>query len=175
MNYKEKWNHRYESLHTLPNVNNALINFIHLAPKGRALDIACGVGQNSLFLASKGFVVDAVDFSEVAISKISHPNINTYCCDIKEFPFHSSTYSLIFCANFLERSIFENIKKALQEEGILIFTTFNENRAHFNPKFTLKRNELLQAFLELEILYYEAIEERSILVAKKWRLQRSLQ
>ncbi|MEU1044522.1 class I SAM-dependent methyltransferase [Streptomyces sp. NPDC005897] len=38
-----------------------------IAP-GRALDLGCGAGRNALFLASRGFEVDAVDLSPVAIA-----------------------------------------------------------------------------------------------------------
>ncbi|MFI7011518.1 class I SAM-dependent methyltransferase [Streptomyces sp. NPDC050145] len=37
-----------------------------IAP-GRALDLGCGPGRNALFLASRGFEVDAVDLSPVAL------------------------------------------------------------------------------------------------------------
>jgi SAM-dependent methyltransferase len=39
-----------------------------LAP-GRALDLACGEGRNAIWLASSGWQVTAVDFSEVAIHR----------------------------------------------------------------------------------------------------------
>jgi 2-polyprenyl-3-methyl-5-hydroxy-6-metoxy-1,4-benzoquinol methylase len=41
----------------------------HLLPPGggRALDLACGLGGNAVFLARRGFEVDAVDISEVGI------------------------------------------------------------------------------------------------------------
>ncbi len=38
-----------------------------IAP-GRALDLGCGAGRNALFLASRGFEVDAVDLSPVAVA-----------------------------------------------------------------------------------------------------------
>ncbi|MEV2201972.1 class I SAM-dependent methyltransferase [Streptomyces fradiae] len=38
-----------------------------IAP-GRALDLGCGAGRNALFLASRGFEVDAVDLSPAAIA-----------------------------------------------------------------------------------------------------------
>jgi SAM-dependent methyltransferase len=37
-----------------------------LAP-GRALDLGCGPGRNAIFLASRGFTVDAVDLSPAAV------------------------------------------------------------------------------------------------------------
>jgi SAM-dependent methyltransferase len=36
---------------------------------GRALDLACGEGQNAIWLAGRGWEVTAVDYSEVAIAK----------------------------------------------------------------------------------------------------------
>ncbi|MGQ4515720.1 methyltransferase domain-containing protein [Streptomyces sp. DW26H14] len=38
-----------------------------IAP-GRALDLGCGAGRNALYLASRGFEVDAVDLSPVAVA-----------------------------------------------------------------------------------------------------------
>ncbi|WP_411098159.1 class I SAM-dependent methyltransferase [Streptomyces sp. x-45] len=39
-----------------------------LITPGRALDLGCGAGRNALFLASRGFEVDAVDLSPVAVA-----------------------------------------------------------------------------------------------------------
>ncbi|WP_457207962.1 class I SAM-dependent methyltransferase, partial [Nocardioides sp. P5_C9_2] len=39
-----------------------------LAP-GRAVDLACGEGRNAIWLASLGWEVTAVDFSQVALDK----------------------------------------------------------------------------------------------------------
>ncbi|ARQ67932.1 class I SAM-dependent methyltransferase [Streptomyces marincola] len=38
-----------------------------LVTRGRALDLGCGPGRNALYLAARGFEVDAVDLSPVAI------------------------------------------------------------------------------------------------------------
>jgi 2-polyprenyl-3-methyl-5-hydroxy-6-metoxy-1,4-benzoquinol methylase len=61
---KEKWDARY-----LENIGEMdptplLDQYWHLAAIGNALDIACGNGRNSLFLANRGFFVDVVDISE---------------------------------------------------------------------------------------------------------------
>ncbi|WP_121704632.1 class I SAM-dependent methyltransferase [Streptomyces sp. E5N298] len=39
-----------------------------LITPGRALDLGCGAGRNALFLASRGFEVDAVDLSPMAVA-----------------------------------------------------------------------------------------------------------
>ncbi|HEY4606134.1 MAG TPA: class I SAM-dependent methyltransferase, partial [Acidimicrobiia bacterium] len=40
----------------------------HLAP-GRGLDLAAGEGRNAIWLASLGWKMTAVDFSEVAVAR----------------------------------------------------------------------------------------------------------
>ena len=40
-------------------------------PPGRAIDLGCGTGANSVFLAENGFDVTGVDFSTVALAKAS--------------------------------------------------------------------------------------------------------
>jgi SAM-dependent methyltransferase len=44
----------------------ALLDRGGIAP-GRALDLGCGPGRNALFLAERGFTVDAVDLSSAAV------------------------------------------------------------------------------------------------------------
>ena len=37
-------------------------------PPGRALDLACGLGRNAIWLAERGWTVTAADFSDVAVA-----------------------------------------------------------------------------------------------------------
>ena len=49
--------------------NNVVVEQVALLPGGRALDLACGEGRNAIWLATRGWDVTAVDFSQVAIDK----------------------------------------------------------------------------------------------------------
>ena len=168
MDNKERWERRYASSSHIPALCATLESYYHLAPIGRALDIACGVGQNSLFLAQKGFLVDAVDFAKSAIDRIPpHPNIMPILSDMNDFSMGEGRYDLILCANYLERSLFEPIKRALKPGGIVIFETFTYKKQGMNPRYLLGPNELLKAFLDLEVLHYELKGERAAIVAKK--------
>ncbi len=72
MSKRDAWNARYGATDLVwgaaPNrfVEQALRD---LAPRGRALDLACGEGRNAIWLAEKGWQVTGVDFSRVAIER----------------------------------------------------------------------------------------------------------
>jgi SAM-dependent methyltransferase len=68
---REDWDRRYADVENLwaTRPNRFLVVEVAELPAGRALDLACGEGQNAIWLASRGWEVTGVDFSEVAIQK----------------------------------------------------------------------------------------------------------
>jgi len=158
---KERWNHRHVDRPVSTEVANIVKNFISCANTGRALDIAAGVGRNTHFLAEKGFVVDAVDYSDIALAKIKKlATINKIEADLDKYMFEANIYDLIVNCNYLDRRHFPMIKEALVEGGVLIFETFIKADAEgyhqpSNLDFVLRTNELLHAFIGLDIVYYE--------------------
>jgi SAM-dependent methyltransferase len=159
---KQRWNEKYLVAPMPHETSDILKENIHLAQKGRALDIACGTGRNTHFLADKGFIVDAVDFSDYALDKIrDDENINKIDVDLDTYTFEEDAYELILKVNYLDRKMFPGIIKALKKGGIFIYETFVKTPTGegyhnpTNPDFHLDRGELLKAFDELEILSYE--------------------
>ncbi len=75
--------------------------------EGKVLDIGCGRGRNSLYLASLGYQVIAVDVSKYAIiqldqkAKLQGYDIEGIVCDIGEFSF-SEKYNIIVISNVLQ-------------------------------------------------------------------------
>jgi SAM-dependent methyltransferase len=68
---REDWDARYAAVENLwaSKPNRFLVaEAADLAP-GRALDLACGEGQNAIWLASLGWDVLGVDYSQVAVAK----------------------------------------------------------------------------------------------------------
>lgn len=66
---REHWDERYdaaESWNTEP--SELLVAETEALPAGRALDLACGRGRNSVFLAGRGWRVTAADFSAVGLA-----------------------------------------------------------------------------------------------------------
>jgi SAM-dependent methyltransferase len=68
---REDWDKRYASVENLWAVrpNRFLVAEAGGLNPGRGLDLACGEGQNAIWLATLGWEVIGVDYSEVAVSK----------------------------------------------------------------------------------------------------------
>lgn len=74
MSIKEGYQERYKSGHTPWDVGKPDFNLIevvtgHPVPPGKALDVGCGTGDNTIWLAQNGFTVIATDTSDVALEK----------------------------------------------------------------------------------------------------------
>jgi len=151
---QKKWDARYQKDWGGTEPSPILMKYWGLASVGNALDIACGNGRNSIFLAEKGFVVDAVDISAVATKQLAgkHPNINVICTDLDTWNIPQNRYDLIVNIRFLDRRLFPMIQDGLKPGGVLIFESFMDGE---KDKYCLKQNELLRAFQLFRIVYYE--------------------
>lgn len=163
---RDKWNEKYRQ-HAYPSEPSPIVTqFCSLAPNMAALDIGAGNGRNTLFLAKQGFVVDAVDISDVGLSLFAgrHPKIHCICADLDTFDLAVNRYGLIVNIKYLNRRLFPHIREGLVTGGVLIFETFLESRAETvrQPScrdHVLRKNELLHAFLSMHIVFYrEALD-----------------
>jgi SAM-dependent methyltransferase len=170
VNEREKWDRRYAEGEYVPRRRPApyLEEWVDRIPAGRALDVACGAGRNALRLAEAGFVVDAVDVSEVAIGMArteSHErglNVNWQVADIADFDL-PSTYQLITVFRYRDPGLWPRLEDGLDRDGwILVEHHFKTHRQVLGPKtqdFRLDPGELLRAFSSLRIVHYaETIE-----------------
>jgi SAM-dependent methyltransferase len=68
---REDWNRRYAAVENVWSAkrNRFLAAEVSDLEPGRALDLACGEGQNAIWLAARGWIVSGVDYSKVAIEK----------------------------------------------------------------------------------------------------------
>ncbi|THB74684.1 MAG: methyltransferase domain-containing protein [Desulfobacteraceae bacterium] len=151
---KIKWNQRHATPTADMEPSRILKTYVHLAKKGRALDIACGQGRNAVYLAEQGFRVDAVDISGVALARLkdAHPELQTIHRDLDTWQIPQGRYNLIINIRFMDRRLFPGIIKGLTSKGILIFESFISDN---DDPYCLKPNELLSAFRTLRILFYE--------------------
>lgn len=68
-----EWDRKYERRELVYGEapNATLVEVAATIPRGRALDLAAGQGRNAIWLATRGWTVDAVDFSSVALTRAS--------------------------------------------------------------------------------------------------------
>jgi tellurite methyltransferase len=158
-----KWNRKYRSrraaLRARP--SEIVCTSYHLAPHGCALDIAAGNGRNALFLAQKGFTVEALDISEAGLKMAAgrDPKVRAACVDLDVYDIVPRRYSLVLNIRYLNRRLFPQIFEALIGGGVLVFETYLKH-PNFVPQrphrddHLLRINELLLGFLKLEVVYY---------------------
>lgn len=157
-----KWNQKHLE-HPMPDTpSTLLVEFLPtlLNLNGRkALDIACGNGRNSKFLAQNGFEVDSVDISEVALSLFAHlPNINTFQEDLDTFRPSVHHYDVALNFYFLNRELFPSIIDTLKPQGIFLLETFikesdGTNSSQIIDEKILEDKELERIFKDFKILY----------------------
>ena len=160
---QEKWDQRYRQARATPPAVAVVREHLHLLPeRGRALDIACGLGGNALALARHGLEVDAWDLSPVALERLGGEAaglaLTTDVRDVVAHPPPPASYDVITVAHFLERGIAPAIAAALRPRGLLFYQTFSQSpvdsRGPSEIRFRLRRNELLRLFPTLTVVLY---------------------
>ena len=156
-----------------------------LLPTGEALDIACGTGRHALFLTARGQHVTAVDFSGVALDTLELRARSTHTpvrrsrvvqapgrhlrggldliqANLEEMQLPERRFDLIICIQYLQRSLFPQMVRALRPDGVLLMETFTRAQLEFaggpqNPAYLLETGELREAFPSLCVLFYREL------------------
>ncbi|MBZ5635858.1 MAG: methyltransferase domain-containing protein [Acidobacteriia bacterium] len=118
---------------------------------GRALDLACGAGRNAIWLAEHGWEVTAVDRSPVSI-----PMVDTHVADLEkhEFTILEAAWDLIVVCYYLQRDLFEPIKRGVKPGGIALAIVHMFEPGHEQSRFSVQPGELATYFEDWEILHY---------------------
>jgi SAM-dependent methyltransferase len=152
----------------------------------RALDLACGPGRNAVWLAERGWTVDAWDLSDVALSILLDERdaraagglplpIAAREIDLDRAEIPPTTYDLVLDVRFLDRRLWPEMAGALRPGGLLAFETFVDlpggRRSEVSPEHLLRPGELRAAFeaLGLETVQYDEAGPRGTarLLARK--------
>ena len=151
-----KWNRRFGSEPSYlgacasPFLQHEIEMIKRLAPGKRALDIACGEGRNSLFLARHGFETTGLDISDMGIEKAERlarrlgVSIRFLRVDLDGYHI-AEQYDVILNFNFLLRDLIPEQVNALTPGGLLLFDTIRESPellVSHNPAYLLRHGEL---------------------------------
>ncbi|MFT4889894.1 MAG: ubiquinone/menaquinone biosynthesis C-methylase UbiE [Halobacteriales archaeon] len=178
------WDERFREgdYPSAPEPSPVLREHVDALPDGRALDVATGTGRNAVFLADRGYSVDAVDASRVGLDiardaaadrGVDH-RIEWIQADATEYVFPHRTYDVIAISfhRFVDR--LPDLFEALTPGGVLFYeahlrTTDDAPSGPSTDRYRFASNELLRACLGLTVLHYEEKtyenEERTSAVA----------
>lgn len=179
---QERWERKYatEGLR-VPEPDRLLVDHANLLTGGRAMEIACGLGANSLFVADRGYEVDAVDISPSALKVLNGEakrrglSVRPVLADLDYFPLPSQLYDLVLAFAFFSPPLMPAIQDALRSGGLLFYATYNHRHTTvhqgFNPQYLVPPGGLAGYFPGLNVLLDEPdageAENVSRLIARK--------
>jgi tellurite methyltransferase len=143
-----------------------LVAFRLLLPfRGLALDVACGEGRNSLFLARQGLSAVAVDRSREALKRgreaVVQENLPTAFvqADLTCLGFPEQSFCVIVCFKYRDPALYPRLRAWLSPGGLLIYQTYTWEHRRFgrrpqSPVHLLARGELLDAFGDWQVIFY---------------------
>ncbi len=131
-----------------------------LAP-GKALDLACGIGRNALWLAEQGWSVTAVDGARSAIEILSRYatergiRLEARVADLEkgEYQIEPSSWNLVAICYYLQRNLFEAAKLGVVPGGILVSIVHITEPGEGPTAHRLRPGELESYFQGWEILH----------------------
>ncbi len=132
------------------------------------LDVACGSGRDSVYLAMQGFQVFGIDYSETALERCrttaKHYDVTVQLAKtdlenqftpeaLNNFPNH---FSAVVVCRYLHRPLFDQLKQWVEPGGLIAYQTFMKGSELIgsprNPNFLLQEGELAGRFSEFDIL-----------------------
>ncbi|WP_119065195.1 class I SAM-dependent methyltransferase [Aggregatilinea lenta] len=179
---RQKWEARYGKAPRYPQEhepNPLLMRWAPPAlPGSRALELACGLGQDALWLGEHGYRVDAFDLSFTALRQARTEmqrrgisGVHFIQADLDDYPLPCRAYDLVYVYRFLDRRLFPAIRDRVRPGGLVIYETLNVRRRKRHPSasaaHTLELGELSGHFPGWQVLAASDDSTTSALVARK--------
>ncbi|MDJ0769455.1 MAG: methyltransferase domain-containing protein [Ilumatobacter sp.] len=176
----DRWNERYEGRSTGDPTPPQGLARIPLERGGRCLDVACGLGAQSLWAAEQGYEVVALDVSEAAITALNgaalsrglRDRIETRVVDLDEgLPSDlAGTCDLVICQRFRDPQLYEQLVYMAKPGGTIVVTVLSQvgRDAPAGP-YHARPGELVAAFAGFDTEIVRSIESdgEATLVARR--------
>lgn len=164
---EKKWNSIYQQRSVADaSPCRMLKDYSYFLPtSGDALDLACGLGGNAIFLARSGLNTLAWDISEQAVSQLNQYArenalpLRASQRNVEQSPPEPDSLDVLVVSNYLYRDHLPQLMSSLRKGGVIIYQTHTVERPDglagpSNPQFLLQPNELLSAFSSLHVLAF---------------------
>lgn len=142
-------------------------------PKGKALDICCGAGTNTVYLAQSGFDVTGIDISKTALeiakkkARLSKVSVNFLNASFVDLPLRGEEFDFVFdmgCFHHVEveerLKFIAGVHRVLKKGGVCMLTCFSYKNGRGWNHFTRQQIiELFSGHFELgELRHYPSLE-----------------
>ncbi len=152
-----------------------LVEYVEKAaiPKGKALDLCCGAGTNTIYLAENGFDVVGIDVSPTAIEYAqakaaqAHINVPFIVESFLDLSFESNIFDFVFdmgCFHHVEpedrEKFITGIHRVLKRSGLYMLTCFSyQNGSAWNHFTEQQLKDIFDRFFSFdEISHYPSVE-----------------
>lgn len=176
---RQRWNRKWSERADAGEVNPLLRQYPELLSAGLALDLACGRGQNAIWLARHGYQVVGVDISQVAL-RAAHEESQRQGVgertlfvqvDLDRWRPPPNSFDLIAIFRFLDRDLYAPVQASLRPGGLLFYETRHQGvrkrLPDANPTYLLQRGELRAIFAHWQLLLDQEGPENACLIAQK--------
>ena len=163
---RDRWDERHMAADDAePTPSEFLVEFESRLPRdGRVLDLACGRGRNAVWLARRGFRVDAVDFSSIALARAMTlaarhgvaDRVRTFEHDLAHgLPALDAAYDVVLCLHYRDASLWPALPPLVAPQGSLLIEVLAHDATNLdvNPEFLGERDELLAAAGGLDVVF----------------------
>jgi len=171
---RAKWDARYgEAGYRMGDGPKAfLVDLADLLPaRGTVLDLACGEGQNLVWLAGRGLAGTGVDVSGVglrkaaALAKAAGVEVEWIQGDLETWEPGDRQWDVVLCSHFLLRDLVPRMRRMVRPGGIVLLELLAEG-SRLPPRYLVAPNEPLRWFVDFRILRYAELERDGVHVAR---------
>jgi SAM-dependent methyltransferase len=168
------WNGRYRKATGPGQPARLLLEWAPRLPAGRALDVACGTGANTLALAEHfrarapngAARVAGVDISIAALriaveaARQRKLAVDFIAADLTRYPLPRAYFDVICVFRYLDRAIAPALVETLKPGGWLLYQTFTVEQLALgygprSPEHLLRPGELRELFTGCTVLHYD--------------------
>lgn len=149
----EMYNEKYAGA-DLKRPRTAVIEFIekHLTQSNHCLDLGCGEGRHSRYLANKGIALTGVDLSEVGLEKaraslIGYDKANFLSADIHRLPFENESFDSLISNRVLDyndsaglEQAFSEISRILKDQSPIFLTLRSSRQSPKTSETLVEKN-----------------------------------
>lgn len=171
---RAKWDERYgEPGYRMGDGPKAfLVELADLLPaRGTVLDLACGEGQNLVWLAGRGLQGTGVDVSGVglrkaaALAKAAGVTVEWERADLEVWDPGDRRWDIVLCSHFLLRDLVPRMRRAVAPGGLVLLELLAEG-SRLPARYLVAPNEALRWFVDFRVLRYAELANDGVHVAR---------